>query len=48
LISGTKKRSKVGDTVTDAKPTTNMVKGFEVKPMVLLEYTLLTQRIMKI
>jgi GTP-binding protein LepA len=50
LISGIKEARKVGDTVTDAKtPTTNMVKGFEdVKPMVLLEYILLTQRIMKI
>jgi GTP-binding protein LepA len=48
LISG--KEAKEVNTVTDAKtPTTNMVKGFEdVKPMVLLEYILLTLKIMKI
>jgi GTP-binding protein LepA len=40
LISGIKeaKEVKVGDTLTDAKTTTNIITGFEdVKPMVLLD-----------
>jgi translation elongation factor EF-4 len=33
------KEVKVGDTLTDANPTTNIITGFEdVKPMVLLEF----------
>jgi len=51
LISGIKeaKEVKVGDTITDAKtPTTNMITGFEdVKPMVLLEFTLWIPKILK-
>jgi GTP-binding protein LepA len=41
LISGIKRKKRVGDTLTDAKtPTTNIITGFEdVKPMVLLEST---------
>jgi GTP-binding protein LepA len=40
LISGIKEaKSKVGDTLTDAKHPTNIITGFEdVKPMVLLEF----------
>jgi GTP-binding protein LepA len=49
LISGIKeaKEVKVGDTLTDAK-TNNIITGFEdVKPMVLLVFTLI-QKIMKL